>query len=125
MPTRTDICRAIDAYVSFLGSHDVDRLVALFHEDAVQHEPLGVRSYRGIDEIRRFDTENAQMDFTVSRLSPITVVGRFAATQLKVSAQGMPDFVATDLFEFDDDCKIVSLQVLPDLQATVGGPEPA
>ncbi|GAA0956625.1 nuclear transport factor 2 family protein [Actinocorallia libanotica] len=121
MPTRNDICQAIDSYVSFLGSHDVDRLVALFSEDAVQHEPLGVRSYRGIEEIRRFDTENAKVDFTVTRLSPITVVGRFAATQLRVSVPGMPDFVATDLFEFDDDCKIVSLRVLPDPEAAADG----
>jgi steroid delta-isomerase len=37
--------------------------------------------------------------------------------QLRVQRVGMPDFAATDLFEFDDDCKIVSLSVVLDPQA--------
>ncbi|MER5438759.1 nuclear transport factor 2 family protein [Streptomyces sp. NPDC002790] len=114
MPSREEIHSAIESYVRHLGSHDVDALVALFAEDAVQHEPLGVAAYRGVDEIRAFDTENAKVDFTVGLLSPITVTGRFAATQLRVERAGMTPFVATDLFEFDDACRIVSLSVVLD-----------
>lgn len=119
MPTRDDICSVIDLYVKHLGDHDVDQLVSLFAADAVQHEPLGVRTYRGIDEIRAFDIENAKVAFTVSRYSPITVTGRYAAMQLRVQREGMPDFLATDLFEFGDDGKIVSLSVVLDPQAQV------
>ncbi|MEB8339566.1 nuclear transport factor 2 family protein [Streptomyces endophyticus] len=119
MPSRDEICSAIESYVTHLGNHDVDELVALFAEDAVQHEPLGVTSYRGLDEIRQFDTENAQVDFTVSLLSPITVTGKYAAMQLCVERAGMPAFAATDLFEFDDACKIVSLSAVIDPRALV------
>lgn len=52
MPDRAEIVSAVEDYVKCLGSHDVDGLVALFAPDAVQHEPLGVQTYRGIDEIR-------------------------------------------------------------------------
>ncbi|MDG3009427.1 nuclear transport factor 2 family protein [Rhodococcus sp. D2-41] len=117
MPTRDEICSALESYVKHLGNHDVDQLVSLFADDAVQHEPLGVRTYRGIDEIRGFDTENAKVAFTVSRYSPITVTGRFAAMQLRVQLEGVPDFLSTDLFEFDEDGKIVSLSVVLDPQA--------
>lgn len=117
MPTREAICLAIESYVKHLGDHEVDELVALFAEGAVQHEPLGVTSYRGLGEIRTFDAENAKIDFTVSLLGPITVTGRYAATQLRVQRAGMPDFAATDLFEFDDECKIVSLSVVLDARA--------
>ncbi|WFR72748.1 nuclear transport factor 2 family protein [Prescottella defluvii] len=119
MPSRSDICAAMESYLEHLGNHDVDKLVGLFAEGAVQHEPLGVKTYRGLAEIREFDEKNATVPFTVSRLSPITVSGRFAAMQVRVHLDGVPDFVSTDLFEFDDDCKIVSLSVVLDPEARV------
>lgn len=120
MPSRDEIRSAVEAYVKHLGNHDVDALLALFAEDAVQHEPLGVASYRGLDEIRTFSTGNAKVDFTVSLLSPITVTGRYAAMQLRVDRAGMPAFAATDLIEFDDSCRIVSLSAVIDPQAPAG-----
>lgn len=119
MPTRDEICSVIDSYVKHLGDHDVEQLVSLFAEDAVQHEPLGVQTFRGIDEIREFDIANAKVAFTVSRYSPIIVSGRYAAMQLRVQRDGMPAFLASDLFEFDDSGKIVSLSVVIDPEAQV------
>lgn len=119
MPTRDEICSALESYVKHLGNHDVDQLVALFADDAVQHEPLGVRTHRGVDEIRQFGIANAKVDFTVSRHSPIVVTGRYAAMQVRVEREGMPAFLASDLFEFDDNCRIVSLSVVIDPQAQV------
>ncbi|NMM83946.1 isomerase [Rhodococcus sp. SRB_17] len=117
MPNRSEIVSAVEDYVNHLGNHDVDKLVALFADEALQHEPLGVKTYSGIDEIRAFDTANAQVDFTVSLLGPITVTGKYAAMQLRVQRAGMADFATTDLFEFDENCKIVSLSVVLDPQA--------
>lgn len=119
MPNRSEICAAVESYIEHLGNHDVDKLVGLFAEGAVQHEPLGAQTYRGLDEIRAFDEANAKVPFTVSQLSPITVTGRFAATQLRVHLDSAPDFAATDLFEFDENCKIVSLSVVLDPEAVV------
>ncbi|MFM1725091.1 MULTISPECIES: nuclear transport factor 2 family protein [Rhodococcus] len=119
MPNRSEICAVVQSYVEHLGNHDVDKLVDLFAEGAVQHEPLGARTYRGLAEIRAFDEKNAQVPFTVTLLSPITVTGRFAAMQLRVHREGIPDFASTDLFEFDENCKIVSLSVVLDPEALV------
>lgn len=120
MPSRDEICSAIESYVHHLGNHDVGQLLALFADEAVQHEPLGVASYRGIDEIRKFSTENAKVDFTVGLLSPVTVTGRYAAMQLRVERAGMRAFAATDLIEFDEACRIVSLSVVIDPLAHAG-----
>ncbi|GAB2652745.1 nuclear transport factor 2 family protein [Prescottella soli] len=119
MPSRSEICAAVESYIEHLGNHDVEKLVGLFAEGAVQHEPLGARTYRGLDEIRAFDEENAKVPFSVSLLSPITVSGRFAAMQVRVHVEGVPDFASTDLFEFDENCKIVSLSVVLDPEASV------
>lgn len=119
MPSRSDICAAVESYIEHLGNHDVEKLVGLFAEGAVQHEPLGAKTYRGLAEIREFDERNAKVRFSVSLLSPITVTGRFAAMQVRIHLEGAPDFAATDLFEFDDNCKIVSLSVVLDPEALV------
>ncbi|WP_067440265.1 nuclear transport factor 2 family protein [Nocardioides jensenii] len=114
MPTRDQICAALASYVEHHTNHDVDRLVAMFADDAVLHEPLGVRTYRGAAEIRAFATQNALVDYSVSLLSPITVSGRYAGVQLRVHRDGIPDFATTDLFEFDDEGRIASLSVILD-----------
>jgi len=117
MPTRDDICSVLETYVTHLSNHDIDELAALFADDAVKHEPLGVASYRGRDEIRAFDAESAKVNFSVTRHSPVTVSGNFAAMQVRVEVEGVPAFLATDLFEFDDHGKITSLSVLIDGEA--------
>jgi len=117
VPTRREICAAVEAYLEHLGNHDVDGLVGLFAENAVQHEPLGVHSYRGLEEIRAFDERNAQVAFDVTRIGPITVTGKHAAVQLRIHTGLIPDFATTDVFEFDDRCRIVSLEVILDPEA--------
>ncbi|WP_235736215.1 nuclear transport factor 2 family protein [Nocardioides alcanivorans] len=117
MPTREDICSILDSYIEHLSAHDVDELGALFADDAVKHEPLGVASYHGRDEIRAFDVKAARAPFTAVRNSPITVSGRHAAMQVAVRLEGVGEFIATDLFEFDEQGKITSLSVLIDSEA--------
>lgn len=117
VPDRAEIVSTVEAYVRHLGNHDVDRLVELFADHAVQHEPLGTASYRGVEEIRAFDTRNASMPFSVERVAPVTVSGAYAATALRIRLDGMPAFATVDLFEFDDNGKIVSLSVIPDAEA--------
>lgn len=114
MPTRERVLTTIAAYVEHHCSHDVDALVEMFADDAVLHEPLGVRTHRGTDAIREFATQNATVDYSVSILSPITASGRHAGVQLRVHRDGIPDFATTDLFEFDDEGRIVSLSVILD-----------
>ncbi len=117
MPTREDICSVLESYVTHLSDHDIDELGSLFAEDAVKHEPLGRASYHGREEIRAFDLEAARTDFSVTRHSPITVSGKFAAMQVLVKHEAVGEFLATDLFEFNDHGKITSLSVLIDIEA--------
>lgn len=117
MPTREDICSVLESYVTHLSEHDVDELGALFADDAVKHEPLGVASYRGRDEIRAFDLEAAKNKFSVTRHSPVTVCGKFAAMQVLVNHEAVGEFLVTDLFEFNEHGKIASLSVLIDMEA--------
>lgn len=119
MPTRDQIVSVVKTYVEQLAAHRTDGLVDLFAPDAVQHEPVGIRSNRGHDEIRKYFDETKDGGFTVSLLSPITVVGNFAAMQIRIRLDGVPDFASTDLFEFDDDCRIVSITALPDVHAVI------
>lgn len=116
-PSREVICAAVETYVRLLADHRVDELAELFTEDAVQHEPVGVRTNRGRAEIRAFFAESERTPFTVSLATPITVVGSFAAMQMRVAVKGMPDFITTDLFEYDDHGLIRSITALPDLKA--------
>lgn len=119
MPTRTEICDAVHTYVARLAVHDTDGLVELFTPDAVQHEPVGVNTNRGHEEIRAFFAKDETVPFTVSLLTPVTVVGNVAAMQMRVSVKGLDDFASTDVFEFDDDCKIVSITAVPDTRAKI------
>ncbi|MBM4618022.1 hypothetical protein GS540_27185 [Rhodococcus hoagii] len=107
----TKICSVIDSYVKHLGNHDVDELVALFATDAVQHEPLGVRTYRASTRSAS-STRERKVAFTMSRHSPIVVSGRYSAMQLRVQREACPTSLPADLFEFDDTGKIVSLSVV-------------
>ncbi|MDI9917497.1 nuclear transport factor 2 family protein [Rhodococcus sp. IEGM 1379] len=119
MLSRNEICAAVDSYVTLLAAHKTDALMELFHQGAVQHEPVGVRTNRGFDEIRAFFAESEDTPFTVSLLTPVTVVGNFAAMQMRVQREGLEDFASTDLFEFDDNCKILSITAVPDVKALI------
>lgn len=119
MPTRDQIVDAVESYVRLLGAHQHDELMELFHPDAVQHEPVGVQTNRGHDEIRAFFDKDLDVDFTVTLNTPITVVGNYAAMQMRVDVQGIRDFASTDLFHFDDDCKIIEITAVPDIKAKI------
>lgn len=120
MPTRDQIVSAVVMYVELVAAHRTDDIIELFAPDAVQHEPVGVRTNHGHDQIREYFDESEEGGFTIRLLSPITVVGNFAAMQIRVQLDGVPDFASTDLFEFDDDCRIVSITALPDVKAVIG-----
>lgn len=119
MLTRDQIVSVVETYVELVSAHRTDDLVKLFAPDAVQHEPVGVRTNSGHDEIRKYFDETKDSGFTVRLLTPITVVGNFAAMQIGIQLHGVPDFASTDLFEFDDECKIVSITALPDVKAVI------
>lgn len=119
MVTRDDIVAAVNRYVELLAAHKTDALAELFAEDAVQHEPMGVRTNRGREEIRAFFAESEDAPFTVTLLSPITVVGKHAAMQIQIHHDHIENFASSDVFEFDDDLKIVSISAFPDLKAAI------
>lgn len=119
MVTRDEVCAVVNRYVELLAAHKTDALAELFAEDAVQHEPIGVRTNRGREEIRAFFAESEEHPFTVSLLSPITVVGKHAAMQIRIHHDHIDDFASTDVFELNDDLEIVSISAFPDLKAAI------
>lgn len=117
MPTREDMCSVLESYVTHLSEHDIEELNALFAEDAVKHEPLGRASHHGREAIRSFDVTSTQHEFSVTRHSAVTASGNFAAMQVLVKHELAGEFLATDLFEFNEQGQIASLSVLIDLEA--------
>lgn len=116
---REQMCAAVDAYVAQVAAKDPDALAALFTEDATLHEPWGVAEHHGREQIREFFRSSAQADFTVSRHTPITVLGHRAVMMLKVEVPGKPAFASTDIFEFSDDGLFTSMRAIPDPAAVV------
>jgi steroid delta-isomerase len=120
MPTRDEIVRVCDQYCAAVTARDADAIVALFAEGAKQFEPIGAEPNVGHEAIRAFFTRNPQVGLDVSRLGPVNVAGRHAAMQIRVEVlrDGVTHLMSsTDVIEFDDDGKIVSMIAIPDRDA--------
>jgi len=122
--TRDQIVDVCDRYCAAMTAGDPDRTVALFAADATHEEPVGTGVRRGHEEIHAFLHSNKDVAFTMTRLGPVTVVGRRAAFQARVDVpgpDGMLSLTATDLVTVDDDGLIAGIVVYPDLEAHPGG----
>lgn len=116
----SDAIRAtIDSYTKFSTAGDVDGLVALFTEDAVQEDPVGQPPNVGHDAIRTF-FQNAQsvgpMELSLAR-EPIVIGNEAMVFLTVVSHVGDQDvhvpFIA-DLMTFADDGRIQSVRAFFD-----------
>ncbi len=116
----SDAIRAtIDAYTKFSTAGDLDGLVALFTEDAVQEDPVGQPPNVGHDAIRVF-FQNAQsvgpMELSLAR-EPIIIGNEAIVFLTVVSHVGDQDVhvpFITDHMTFDDDGRIRSLRAFFD-----------
>ncbi len=117
---RTEIVALCDRYVAAVASKDADQIMDLFAEDAHQYEPITASPNIGQAAIRAFFTSYPTVRLKLSRIGPITVVGRHAAMQLRVESErdGVNAvFTTTDLIEFNENGQIQVIQALPDRAA--------
>jgi steroid Delta-isomerase len=120
MPERDEIVALCDAYLAAVSARQTDMILALFARDARQYEPIGSEPNVGLDAIRRFFTRNPMIRLNLTRLGPVTVVGNFAAMQVRVEAErdgSLACFTTTDLLEFNDEGKIAVITAMPDRAA--------
>lgn len=120
MPTRDEICRLCDDYMTAVSAHDLDTLMALFAPGAEQQEPVGTPPNVGHDAIRGFFAASRQVPFTMTRMGPVTVVGNRALFMARVRielADGVREMTTADVFTVDDQCRIVELLAFPDHRA--------
>jgi steroid delta-isomerase len=120
MPTRHEIVELCDTYCRAVSSRDLDAIMNLFADDARQYEPIGTEPRVGKAAIREFFASTPPGRLTLTRFGPVTVSGRHAAMQVTVNGElGGPSFrfTTTDVIEFGDDGRIISISALPDQQA--------
>lgn len=117
---RDDLVQRCDAYLTAVETKNTDALVALFAADARQYEPIGSEPNVGHDAIRAFFTRNPSVQLKLNRMGPVTVAGRYAAMQVRVEVDrdgARARLTTTDVIEFDEDGRIVSLYAIPDRDA--------
>jgi steroid Delta-isomerase len=127
MPTREQICALADAYAAAVSAKDPERVVALYSDNPTIEDPIG-NPQAGRDAIRKFYEQSAGVDLSITRCSPVTVVGDHAAFQIRVVVrlpQGDMVFTSTDVITVDDQCRIQHLTAYPDREADPddAGPE--
>jgi RNA polymerase sigma-70 factor (ECF subfamily) len=78
----------LDRYVDAFERYDIDRLVALLHEDAVQQMPPFAMWIRGAENIGRWMVEPGPSECRGSRLVPTTANGCPAFGQYRRGPEG-------------------------------------
>ncbi len=117
MPSRDQISDLVERYVAALDAQDLDTIVGLFADDAVQDDPVGEGSNVGHGAIRAFFEERFQVGFDAQLDGPATVHGRFAAFRIRIEIPaGRTPFriLVTDLVEVSADNRIKTLKAVPD-----------
>jgi steroid Delta-isomerase len=86
MPTPEELRRLIDRYAATVTSGDVDQIVALFTEDAVQADPVSAPPNVGHEAIRAFFT-NAVAASVATRFEALAVhtAGNHVAIDFRVT----------------------------------------
>jgi steroid delta-isomerase len=112
MPTANEIREIVLSYVDMMCSSDVEGIMALYADDATAEDPVGGEIKQGIDALREF-YGFAAPQLHVELKGPICVSGNQAAFLL-LAKHTMEDMVvyldATDVFAFNDEGKITSMQ---------------
>jgi steroid delta-isomerase len=117
MPSRDQIRDLVERYVAALDAQDLDTIVGLFTENAVQDDPVGEGSNVGQAAIRTFFAEAFTVAFHATLDGPVTIHGRFAAFRLTVEIPaGRTPFriLITDLVEVSPDLRFSTLKAVPD-----------
>jgi steroid delta-isomerase len=107
MPTKEHIQQLIESYVAAVGDHDLEAVLAVFAEDAVQEDPIGAPPNEGKDAIRAFFERSFAGDFTTELTGPILINEPHAAFHFTITVnlgEGDPLIVrAIDALRVNED----------------------
>ena len=111
MPTADHIAKVFQDYVAAMTSGDVDKIVSLYHADAVVTDPVGSEPVQGHAAIRAFyDAAAPRVDHMVLDGNP-RINGNVGAAPMKCFPKDPAGFVVeiVDVMTFDDAGKIVTM----------------
>lgn len=103
--------RAVETYVAAFDAADPEMVVGLFAPDATVEDPVGTPPHVGHDAIRAFYTSSMKTGAKLKLDGPVRVAGNTAAFAFHVTfADPNMRVDVIDLFRFDEDGKVVSMQ---------------
>jgi steroid delta-isomerase len=119
MPTPEQVRATVDAYVDAYAQNSRDAALATFAPDAVWHDPVGQPPHVGHEGIGAFwDQAHTMADKIVLEPIDVIVCGNEAAMVFTINAHvgdSVMVFDAVEIFEVDDDAKIVLLKAYWDM----------
>jgi steroid delta-isomerase len=119
MSTPEQVRAVIDAYVDGYRRNDKDGVVALFHPEAIWHDPVGEPPHVGHAGIAEFwDAAHAMADSIVLEPRFVAVGGNEGSMSFEIHVSvggGTMVIDAVEIFTVDEDGKIVLLKAYWDM----------
>ena len=115
---RSELEALVHTYVDAVGRQDIDALVAMFAEDAIQEDPVGTPPNVGHDAIRGFFEKSFAVPFSVEMNPEILVGGNYASFRFVITVPIGDDKVVVrvaDLLKANDDGTIAQLWAIQDM----------
>lgn len=101
---------AVEGYIEALNNRDIEFIRNLYAEDATAEDPVGSEVLKGHEAIIALYADGPfKSNLTAELTGPIRVAGNSAAFSFNLYVSGMKMEVI-DVFEFNRDNKVVSLQ---------------
>ncbi len=108
--TSTQLEEACTAYVSLVGSEDLDAMMALWADGCTVEDPVGTEVRVGKDAVREFYATLPPMGVSATLAGPVCAVpdGKAAAFSFEIDTAGLVMNVI-DVMTFDEEGKITSM----------------
>lgn len=117
MPTKEQIREVVESYVGAVGRQDLETVLALFADDAVQEDPIGTPPNVGKDAVRGFFEKAFGAAFSTELTGPVLVTGDYAAFHFTIRVP-LGDEVMTvrviDQIRVNEDGLIAELRAVVD-----------
>ena len=104
-----DKIAVINKYVEAFDKKDISIIKSIYADNAVVEDPVGSDPYRGINDILAFYEQGLSMGAKLSLTDKPRCAGKSVAFSFIVTVGAMKIDV-TDVFEFNDAGKIVSMK---------------
>ncbi len=106
-----DKIEIVNRYVNAVGKPDDGTIRGLYADNATLEDPAGAEPIVGVDAIVEFYNVAATANVEITLTGNPRCAGNYVAFPFTVKAGDMA-FEAIDLFEFNDDGKIISMKAI-------------